>query len=318
MKNESPTPSEEKKRPKNPFWHRIIAFIIDLIILALTGFLVALVGESFFVSLGTHGILVGWFITTIYYGFFNSELGKCQTPGKRLMNLKVTKYNGDSLSLKEGIIRSLLFTTPIFLLDYSQNFFSSTIITSIISTVMIAYYVGLVYFFIVNPDGRTVHDILAKTIVHLEYDRFQNIVPISKLKLYIYSGIVLLILGGFATLYITLDGRDSAISEIYLNNQDVLLEISSDVSQIESVNNVETTSININSDSEVGIIVKASTNTDLDNEKADEIYNEILDILSSKKFNLNRIDYTSVTLKYGYDIGIANNEKHKTWKRTNE
>ena len=72
---ESSTDQNMLKEPKNLFGRRIAALAIDLIILAIIGYILSLIGKGFFVELGTHGVLVGWLISTIYYAIFNSNIG---------------------------------------------------------------------------------------------------------------------------------------------------------------------------------------------------------------------------------------------------
>lgn len=106
------------KELKNMVGRRIAALIIDFIVLAMLGYLFTLVGKDFFVELGTHGVLVGWLISTVYFAIFNSNKGKGQSIGKRVVHLEVVNREGNKLTLVDGLIRSLLFTTPFFLFDY--------------------------------------------------------------------------------------------------------------------------------------------------------------------------------------------------------
>jgi len=302
---------------KNLFTRRIGALIIDFTILATFGFVFAQFGKEFFVKLGTHGVLVGWVISSIYYTIFNCKVAGGRSPGKQAVQLKVAKIDGSELSIGEGMLRSILFTTPYFLFDYIQNLFSSPIISSIFGALNISYYVGLFYFFMVNSDRRTVHDLFARTVVQLQNSEISAVKSVSKLKVYCYIGIVVLIVGAFIGTYFSFKDKANALTGVVEANIEVLEEIALETYELDQVLRFESTKINVTVDSEIGIVIEAWVDEDVNRDEAEETYDQILDILSAKTFNINRIDYSEVVLKYGYDIGIANYQTSRSWKREN-
>ena len=318
MTNESSIAQPMLKKSKELLGRRIVAFIIDLIILAIIGYILSLIGKGFFVELGNHGVLVGSLISTIYYAVFNSETGNGKSPGKRAMHLEVVKSDGSQLTFKEGLIRSLLFTTPFFLLEYFQNLFYSPIVSNVLGALNIAYYVGLFYFFVVNADRRTVHDIVAQTIVKYQNEDLNELSPISKTKIYFYVGIIFIILGGFIATYLTFKNTTNTLTEVFEANREVLEELATEIYDLEQVVRVESSKIHITVESEVGIVVEAWVSEDVNKEEAKIIYEEIMDILVKKKFNINRIDYSEVVLNYGYDIGIFDHKTSRSWISEND
>lgn len=296
---------------------RITALLIDFIVLAILGYIIALIGKDLFVELGTHGVLVGWLISTTYFTIFNSNLGNGQSIGKRAMDLEVVNNKGDKLTLIDGLVRSLLFTTPFFLFDYFQSLFGSPIVSSILGALNIAYYVGLLYFFLVNSDRRTVHDLIARTNVKLRHNEMFEAAPLSKLKLYIYAGIIVTILGGFIATYFKFRETTNALTEVIEANMEVLTELAAEIYELEQVVRIESSKIHVTVESEIGIVIEAWVNEDVNKDEANTIYENIMDILTTKKFNLNRIDYSEVVLKYGYDIGIADYNTSRSWKTEN-
>lgn len=317
MITESSTDQTMLKEPKNLFGRRIAALAIDLIILAIIGYTLSLVGKEIFVELGIHGVLFGWLISTTYYAILNSKIGKGQSLGKKAMHLEVVKVDGSLLTVKEGIVRSLLFTTPFFLFNYIQNLLYLPIVSSVFGALNIAYYVGLFYFFIVNSDRRTVHDLFAQTLVKFQHKGMDELVSISKTKIYIYVGIVSFILGGFVTAYLTFRDTTNALTEVVEANQEVLGELALEVYELDQVIRVESSKIHVTVETEIGIVIEAWVNQDTNSEEAKIIYEKIMDILITKKFNINRIDYSEIVLKYGYDIGIADYNTSKSWKTEN-
>lgn len=296
---------------------RIAALLIDFIVLSIIGYLFAFVGKDLFVELGSHGVWIGWFISTAYFAIFNSTIGQGRSIGKRAMHLEVVNNDGTKLKFLEGLIRSLLFTTPFFLFEYIQNLSSLYIIASMFGALSIAYYVGLLYFFLVNPDRRTVHDLMAGTNVKFENKEPADPTPLSKLKIYIYAGIVFIVLGGFVATYFTFKDTSDALTEVVEANKEVLSELATEVYELEQVVQVESSKIHVTVESEIGIVIEAWVNQDVNKKEAQSIYENIRDILATKKFNINRIDYSEVVLKYGYDIGIADYKSSKSWKSNN-
>ncbi|MTK64039.1 MAG: RDD family protein [Methanobacterium sp.] len=92
------------------FWgRRLIALIVDIIILTL--FMWILSGIVFWItaSMGifstlTYWIFIGAIIILAYFTYFEGKTGK--TPGKRMFNLKVVAEDGN-LTYKKSLIRSL-------------------------------------------------------------------------------------------------------------------------------------------------------------------------------------------------------------------
>ncbi|MTI40033.1 RDD family protein [Fulvivirga lutimaris] len=300
------------------FIKRIGALTIDSIILGILGYLIALAGESLLVELSIHGVLLGWAISTMYFAVFNSHYGNGQSLGKRALSIEVVNTDGSHLNFNKALIRSLLLTSPFFLLEYLQNFDYLTVFSSLLGVLNIAYYVGLSYFFLANTkDRRTIHDLLANTYVKLQNSDRQEITPLSRMKVYGYIGIIAAILSAFGATFYFFKSTTNALSDIVEANQEILVEVASDVYELEDVVRVESSKINVTVESQLGIVIEVWVNKDVNNLDAEEIYNKIMTILSSKTFKLNRIDYSEVVLKYGYDIGITSYNTSRSWKTDN-
>lgn len=317
-KDKDPSLSQTtQNEPKNLIGRRIAALIIDFIVLAIIGYILVLFGKGFFVELGTHGVLVGWIISTVYYAIFNSKIGKGQSPGKSVMHLEVVNNDGRQLELQDGLIRSLFFTTPFFLFEYIQNLFYQPVVSSLFGALIIAYYVGLFYFFLINSDRRTVHDLIAKTSVKFKHKDQVELTPVSKLKIYIFAGIIITILSGFTAIYFSFKDTTNTLAEVFEANNKVLNELATEIYELDEVIRIESSKFHVTVKSEVGIVIEVWVNKNVSREEAEIIYEKIMNILSSKKFRINRLDYSEIILKYGYDIGIADYETSRSWKTEN-
>jgi uncharacterized RDD family membrane protein YckC len=318
MKSASEIDQMNKSAKQYSILRRLGALVIDFIVLAIIGYLTALIGKDFFVKLGNHGVLVGWLISTIYFAIFNSKAGGSQSPGKRAMNIQVINNDGTPLSLLQGLTRSLLFTSPYFLFDYIGDMISQPTLSTVFSILNVSYYLGLAYFFLVSKDRRTVHDFIANTIVKHQREKFDTLVPLSKLKIYIFIGIVVSVLGGFTGVYIVFKDTTTFLIKVIDANVGTLVGMSVEISELDHVVRVESSKIHVDVQSEVGIVVEVWVNEDVNTDEANVIYEKIMDIIASQKFDISRIDYAEIVLMYGYDIGIADYKISRTWKEQNK
>jgi len=286
------------------FVPRVFALIIDLIILGLIGYTIGVFFRESFVKTGIHGLLIGWLIATIYYTLGNSKFTSGRTLGKFILLIKVTNTKGESLSIREALVRALFFTTPYFLFDYFQGLSTNQYLSSSLGFISFSYYFGLAYFYLANRNSRqTIHDIFSKTLV-ITKEQDISVVPlnISKAKYGIFVGLIVLLIGSY-TIFSMNFTQFSNTSEIFEANQKVLNEIIVEASEINEILYIESATINI--DSEVGIIVTAKMSQNFKQVNMDEIGSKILDVLKTKEFNISRLDYSEVILNYGFDIGIS-------------
>ena len=84
------------------FWRRLLAYIIDAIILAIPGLLTGGAIKHFGVGVGIN-VILGFF----YYPFFESSI-MCATPGKALMGMMVLSEKGERISFKTAALRFFL------------------------------------------------------------------------------------------------------------------------------------------------------------------------------------------------------------------
>ena len=117
--------------PKAGFSVRLLAFLIDVIIINVVGFVV---GTIPFI-----GTFLGFFVGAAYFTYFFGTTG--QTLGKRALNLKVVSTDGSPMTYEKGFLRYIGY---------------------IISSIP----VGLGYLWIIWDKNRQgFHDKLAKTYV---------------------------------------------------------------------------------------------------------------------------------------------------------
>lgn len=100
---------------------RLIALIIDAIILGVIGFVVGLVVGS-----SNTGGFVGFLIGVGYQWYFLTTQNG-QTPGKKLMNIRVIKVNGEPLTGVDVLVRYIgyFINTAILLLGWIWALFDA-------------------------------------------------------------------------------------------------------------------------------------------------------------------------------------------------
>ncbi len=96
------------------FWRRIAAFLVDALLLGLVGHVLGLLLYDTFVGLGPWGRCVGFGVALAY--FVPQECGAGgQSPGKRLLRIRVVDAQGRALGAGRGALRYAIFGVPYFL-----------------------------------------------------------------------------------------------------------------------------------------------------------------------------------------------------------
>lgn len=131
---------------------RILAFVVDTILIAVVTVVLALVLGLLGAGLGSRGAagasilvasLVGLVLQFGYFIYFEGKSG--QTPGKRLMNVMVVKEDGRPCDYGDAAIRNLL-----------------RIVDQL--GIVVPYLVGLIVIFVTDEKQR-IGDLVADTVV---------------------------------------------------------------------------------------------------------------------------------------------------------
>jgi uncharacterized RDD family membrane protein YckC len=159
--------------------NRIIAYIIDLILLAIIGFLVSLVlggllgGVTTSASLESAGgdlnlgpfvvvSLVQLVISFGYFGYFWSV--QRSTPGMRAMSLQIgDETDGHSISWGQAFTRWLVLGIPSILSTFSASI--NTGLSLLFGLIGFIWLIGLLYSIAQSPTKQGYHDRFARTIM---------------------------------------------------------------------------------------------------------------------------------------------------------
>jgi uncharacterized RDD family membrane protein YckC len=149
------------------FWKRVFAMILDGILLGIVGVLIGMAAFDQLAQLGGWGRLVGFCIAIIYFGVFNSVIGKGQTLGKKMMKIHVVDRSGNHISLSKSFLRYAILGIPFFL---NGALIPNSVIFSpggyILSLLVFGFGAAIFYLYIFNRRTRqSLHDLAVGTSV---------------------------------------------------------------------------------------------------------------------------------------------------------
>lgn len=186
------------KRRISGFWRRIIAFVVDGIILTTFAKGLSSLFGSIFAQRDVSGLLVGFGVFILYFGVLNSFIGDGQTMGKRLLQIRVVNVRGRTISFTRAVLRAgilgsffLLAAIP-SLVVYENMMLISSLVAMIIGT-------GIIYFYVFNRTTRqSLHDLISGSFVVDEDAEDVAVRFVIERKHYlVYSLLVLIVvLGG--------------------------------------------------------------------------------------------------------------------------
>ena len=192
-------PPEAEVPPDRPicgFWARVLALVVDGIVMGIAGIILGLFFGDQFVQMGRWGRLVGFGITLLYFGILNSHIGKGKTLGKRLMQIRVTGVDGRHITLARSLARiailaSFFFKGPLISWDFGGP------VRILAGLIFDGLGVGTVYFYLVNRTTRqSLHDLIVRTcVVRDAAAKGISLPPIARFH-YIVLGALVVILTG--------------------------------------------------------------------------------------------------------------------------
>jgi len=154
-------------RPICGFWIRLLAFLIDLVILRILGIVLGLVFGSLFLMMGNFARLIGLAIVLAYFGILQSHEGGGQSLGQRVTRIRVVGPDGECISTGRSLCRTAILWLPALL---NQPVIPVRALMSPAGILLGAVWGvsagGLVYFYLFNRTTRqSIHDLVCRTYV---------------------------------------------------------------------------------------------------------------------------------------------------------
>ena len=143
------------------FWRRLVALLLDLLLLGTIGAVMGFVAFDVLAELGAFGRVVGFLGALAYFGLLNSRIGGGQTLGKRLLGIRVVDGGGALLSLPRSLLRYCVLGIPFFL---NGAPFGSTVLRPgwgwVLSAVVFGGMLSILYLYLFNRrTRRSLHDL---------------------------------------------------------------------------------------------------------------------------------------------------------------
>lgn len=149
------------------FWKRVFALVLDGLLLGVIGLVLGITMFDQLAQLGGWGRLVGFCIALIYFGVFNSVIGKGQTLGKKLVKIHVIDPNGNHISLAKSFLRYAILGLPYFLNGaLLPNSLMMSPILYLLSLLIFGFGAAILYLYLFNRRTRqSLHDLAIGTFV---------------------------------------------------------------------------------------------------------------------------------------------------------
>jgi uncharacterized RDD family membrane protein YckC len=286
------------------FWRRILALIIDAAILGILGIILGIFLFDFFVGLGGWGRLVGFIVALLYSGLLNSSLGRGQTIGKRLTKIKVVDGTGSYISLSRSFIRSTILSAPFFL--------NGALIPTSMVLSPVGFFFGFIvfgvggaidYLYIFNRRTRqSLHDLIVGTYV------IKSSATGKVAVLHIWKGHLVIVGIWFLAIIIFITIVAPKLTQIGPFPE--LLSVQRSIQNSGKVHTATASVGKIWSGGKETKYFKINAIWKSRPENYDDAAEEIASIVLKEYPHITDQNILSVTITYGYDIGIA-----RAWKK---
>jgi len=302
------------------FWTRLGAFVIDLIILGIGGTILGTVFRDHFVQLGEQGLLIGFFISWVYFGLLNSKLTGGQTPGKMALNIRVKDANGDLLPPEKTFARALIYTFPLFLINYSFGIPESSLFFDIKTLLIVGLLLFIPIHMLINkPAFQAIHDLLSGTWV-LRTNAYQRQEYLRSARRPVWTAgtiaIAIAVAGIFFANAWTRGSMHQNIMEMRTLQKKIQeaesiewVTVSKSTSHtrqtgVEGTKRREYITLNIRTTENIRIFGQSQTEFD-----DRDFVHEAISIVLEEYPNVDQLDLIRVNMVYGYNIGIARYNK---------
>jgi len=303
----------QEGRVVSGFWWRILAFIIDGVLLGVVGTVIGYFLFDILARSGGWGRLIGFCLVLPYFCILNSAIGKGQTIGKRITKIEVVSQPGEHISVNRSLIRYVLLGLPFFL---NGVIMPSSVATSPIglAIALVVFGIGgaIIYLYLFNRRTRqSLHDLFVGTfVVKTSPKSHVRTPPVWKPHLIVVGIWFLIVLSALFILP-------------RLMQKGVFPELLALQQSIESSGYVQaaTVSVGKNWTSSEGAKMERTylasmafwKNQPDDLEAASK---KIAAIILKDYPDIMTKDILSVTVSYGYDIGFASMGEHQTFQHT--
>jgi len=297
------------------FWRRLVAFLIDMLLLAIIGWLV---GASFldtFAKLGSYGRAVGFVVAMVYFGWFDSRMGGGQTLGKRILGVQVVNAQGQLLSVPRALLRYTVIGLPYFLNgffipDVAYSTLMKYVVPPILSLIVFGGLLSLAYLYVFNRRTRqSLHDLaVGSYVVRVKNTQpSQQLQPLWRVHVWVAGVIALLSL----SVPIVMVASIKPMQQGQLAN---LLPAWQQLNALPGVNHAQMTDMTNNFNGQKMHFVSVRLWLDTPNITDSTLAKNAARIAATHDAALAKQDSVAVQLIHGYDIGIASGWRSQSYR----
>jgi uncharacterized RDD family membrane protein YckC len=303
-------PNDRKEVGISGFWLRVFAFLVDETILGAPAFLLGLVFFDQFAQLGSWGRALGFVVSLLYFGLMNSALGGGQTFGKRLAKIRVVDANGSFIPWTKSFARYSILGLPYFLNNAHippRFLFGWT--GSLLSFLIFGIGLSIIYLIIFNCRNRqSLHDVIIGTYV----TKTQAIAGAPKPKIWMGHYVVvtlLLAISIFVPFLMKGFVDKEPFKELLALQTSILRQPEVTYASVFAGKNFFSDSSGTRSFT--GLTAAVSLDRRVNN--YDQLANRIARAIFENYLEAKQRDRITVTIIYGYDLGIAWANTHQTY-----
>jgi uncharacterized RDD family membrane protein YckC len=294
--------------PIASFWRRLFAWMVDVIILGITGLLIGSIFGSFFMKIGPYGRLVGLILVIYYFGVNNSKFGGGQTLGKKLLKIAVVDKDSQFIGLGRSIARILIIYLPVLFNGWQIQISQNIVFSWLLATIIFGLGAAILYTMVFNSKTRQgIHDLLLGTyVVHLTGKPVDSYPTASRIHWKV-SGILVGVVA-VGTLIASLVAP-SLISKTPLTELSSLYDILQADQRFFSVGVQDKTIYASNAGTSHVLIITVWNKGDLEEEESKAIAYDIAKTVLENATNLDRYNGMQITVTTAYDLGIASGNR---------
>jgi uncharacterized RDD family membrane protein YckC len=149
------------------FWRRSFAALLDSLLLGTIGMVMGLLWFDRLAALGSAGRWLGAWIALGYLGVLSSRLGRGQTLGDRMLGIRVVDAGGAAIGVSRAVLRAVVLLLPVALNGIDWPLPEDGLLMPALPAVCIAGLGGAsVYLYVFNRRTRqALHDLATGTFV---------------------------------------------------------------------------------------------------------------------------------------------------------
>jgi uncharacterized RDD family membrane protein YckC len=296
-------------KPRWPgFWRRLLAYLIDAVLLGVTGYALGSLAFDQLAALGQSARLIGLAIAVVYFGVLSSGVGGSRTVGHRALGLKVVRLSGRPVGLLSSCGRAVILVAPWIMNNWAIATDNSIADEAFLVLALVAVFgIGLAQVYLLvfgGPDRRLVHDLAFGTMV-IRADAAPASPPRPTAQRFVALAILAV------SLVLALAGPEFAPNLIPASWNRALAGMTSVQQAVQALPEVVSASVQENSSSFWGTNGSQTTRTlvvdvRLNQWPADtkaELVRIARPVLASYRFAPDQ--RLAVRISYGFDLGIA-------------